>query len=339
LVLDWLANKSKTARTVTVAELVARKQYDKAIELLQAQMQKAGGDSRVRLQLADTLILAGRGGDAVGLLRGLADELAQEGFAAKSIAILKRIQKIEPRSDVEDKLATMIEQKSRHSGPATGTFALRRNQDLPELGMEEIAYEPSARFEAAPEPAVAASTGFEAPARATPVPTPALAADFDDDLAGLEGLVGEPATGGVVSTPLFPDFAKDELVAVMRGLELLNFAAGDIVVAEGEPGDSLFLLTTGRVKAFVKDPAGRYEKVRELFEGDFFGEISILTGSPRTATVTCATACELLQLDRRTLDTITASHPRVLDVLQRFYDQRANSTAEARIRSGAAVAQ
>ncbi len=57
-------------------------------------------------------------------------------------------------------------------------------------------------------------------------------------------------------------------------------------------------------------------------EGTFFGEISILTGQPRTATVTAKTTCELLELDRKTLDSITENHPHVRDVLQQFCDER-----------------
>jgi cAMP-dependent protein kinase regulator len=67
-------------------------------------------------------------------------------------------------------------------------------------------------------------------------------------------------------------------------------------------------------------------------EGSFFGEISILSGKPRTATVTASTRCELLELDRKSLDAIAAIHPRVRDVLTRFHRQRAMSAEEARAR-------
>jgi cAMP-dependent protein kinase regulator len=113
---------------------------------------------------------------------------------------------------------------------------------------------------------------------------------------------------------------------VMRGLRLLTFDPGDVIVLEGDPGDSLFVLTTGRVKAFVRTAdAPRPRKVRELKEGEFFGEISILSGKPRTATVTCATRCELLELDRATLDDICRTHPKVLHILEDYYMDRAAS--------------
>ena len=73
-------------------------------------------------------------------------------------------------------------------------------------------------------------------------------------------------------------------------------------------------------------------EVRELEEGDFFGEISILTGEPRTATVTTVTSCELLELDRPALNSIIETHPNVLEVLREFHKRRAESTIEAAIR-------
>ena len=141
------------------------------------------------------------------------------------------------------------------------------------------------------------------------------------------------AAAPVVSTPLFEGFTEDELVAVIRGLKLLTFEPGDILVTEGAAGASLFILTTGTVKAFVKNARGESVKVHELAEGSFFGEISILTGRPRTATLTAATPCEVLELEKATLDGITQSHPNVLEVLKRFHEARAQDTVEAIIRN------
>ena len=147
---------------------------------------------------------------------------------------------------------------------------------------------------------------------------------------GDEAIDFEPPPRPVRRAPaLFPDFSDEELVAVMGGLRLVEFKAGDLVVSEGEPGDSLFLVTTGTVKAWIRNREGRYVLARRLGEGDFFGEISVLTGSPRTATVVAASPCEMLELDRPTLDGITAAHPRVREVLQRFYEQRVGTTADA----------
>jgi cAMP-dependent protein kinase regulator len=297
MVLDWLA-KGKAAG---LPELLARKQFGKAVELAQAQLQARPRDGRLRLQLADTLVAAGRGREAVTPLREMADELAREGFAAKAIAILKRIQKIDPgRIDIERRLASLIAEHARREAASSRPAMPAASPSMPEFDMEEIdeSTDPLAGFAPVVEPDVEIDLEAEAAARA-----------------------GKPA--------LFPDFSNDELVAVMGGLQLIQYRAGDLVVAQGEPGDSLFLVTTGTVKAWIRNREGRNVLVRQLGDGDFFGEISVLSGSPRTATVVAATPCEMLELDRATLDGITEKYPRVREVLQRFYEQRIANTPDS----------
>lgn len=133
-------------------------------------------------------------------------------------------------------------------------------------------------------------------------------------------------------SPLFSDFSEDELLAVISGLNLASFEPGDVIMSEGEPGGSLFVLTEGTVKAFVKDQHGKNHRIRVMGEGTFFGEVSILTGSPRSATIVAATRCELLELDRAALDDISARQPRVHLVLKAFCGTRLNSAAEALVR-------
>src|SRR5688572_5644449 len=316
MVLDWLG-KGKTGGNVTVAALLARKQFDKAIELAEREHKARPRDARTRLQLADALIAGGRGSAAVPFLRDVADELASDGFAAKSIAILKRIQKIEPsRSrEIDDRLATLIEQRSVHTVP----IGIMPSRARGPKDFDEIGFEPTPRFSTAPAAAPQPAPTAEA---AAPAPPPAEDLDVDLETVVFEDDVPE-------STPVFPEFTKDELILLMQGLELITFEPGDIIVAQGEPGDSLFIITTGVIKAWVKDARGHYVNVRQLSDGDFFGEISVLSGQPRTATVTAATRCEMLQLDRANLESITRTHPHVRTVLQQFYEQRTGRPLQA----------
>lgn len=363
MVLSWFGSGTKP---VSVTDLIARKKYDKALALLREQFKQGSRDPRLRLQMADVLVLAGQGKQAVPILVGLADEYASEGFAAKAIALFKKIEKIEPgRKDVESKLATLI-----HQEPSTVPLRSRAASPETEIG---LSFEPVTA--ASPAEAPAAVDG-PPPGTAAALPEPPAAAPgpeamsaepepeddeeelvlsedvFRDQLldviqdalvkpapagatAGLEDLVDEEPPAPARS-PLFSDFSEAELIAVMQGLRLLSYGPGDIIITEGEPGDSLFVLTTGTVKAWIRNPSGQHVQVREMEEGSFFGEISILTGKPRTATVTAAASCELLVLDRPTLDDITARHPRVMQVLEEFHRQRSGSATEASIRSGAA---
>jgi CRP-like cAMP-binding protein len=105
-----------------------------------------------------------------------------------------------------------------------------------------------------------------------------------------------------------------------------------VLVGEGAPGESMFIIVSGRAKAYVRDRKGNYMKIKELSDGDFFGEVSVLTGKPRTATITAATEVELLELDKTTLDGITQRYPRVREILQEFQKKRAQEAVEAIIR-------
>jgi thioredoxin-like negative regulator of GroEL len=109
-----------------VADLIARRSYPKALALLQAQLAHQPHDARRRLKLAEVLILAGRGKEAVGILSSLADAEAADGFAAKAIAVVKRIEKIEPgRRDVEERLAHLIQEKVRLTPGARPSWGSR----------------------------------------------------------------------------------------------------------------------------------------------------------------------------------------------------------------------
>jgi Cyclic nucleotide-binding domain/Tetratricopeptide repeat len=340
----------------SVQEHINKRNYPKAIDLLKAQLKKQPRDQRVRLQLADVLVLGNRGKEAGPILMGLADEHAQDGFAAKAIAILKRIEKVEPgRRDVEERLAHLLKEKTRQAPSVTA----RPVAAAPafELGLEE--FDPtsnpmeSAPIEASgdeplldvqvPEPEPEAAPEVEPVLEALPEiaadgvsdTAPVVEAEIDEDMAFVAaGEEQSPSSGdSMLSTPLFAGFSEQDLAAVIHGLELRTFEPGDILVAEGAPGDSLFILSTGSVKCFVRNPQGHYTRVHLLKEGDFFGEISVLTGKPRTATLVAAEYCEVLELGKTNLDSITATHPQVRKVLKDFHEQRAQSTIKAMLKS------
>ncbi|MCL4817680.1 MAG: cyclic nucleotide-binding domain-containing protein [Vicinamibacteria bacterium] len=301
-----------------IQDLITRRQYPKALEVIKAELARRPKDQRLRLQHADVLIAANRGREAVPVLLGLADEHASDGFTAKAIAILKRIDKLEPgRRDVEERMSHLVQQKV-----AAAPSAPARPSGLPEFGFEEI-------DSSAPELdlGMGGGGGFAVPA---PMPEPAV--DEGLEFVNPEPDEEEPRPQAVTS-PLFESLSPSEMEAVVRGLELLEFQPGDILVAEGAPGSSMFILSTGLLKVYVRDMKGNYLKVKEFAEGEFFGEISVLTGKPRTATIVAATPVEVLELDKKTLDTITQQHPRVREILEEFQKKRAQDTVQQIIKN------
>ena len=256
------------------------------------------------------------------IIIGLADEYAFDGQAAKAIALLKKLELLQTTpSEVEGRLAALIPQEREGTRPSAPTAATL------EVEWDDLS----------------PSEGLSSAATRAEIEAPMSEEDFGRKLVevaheALGNLPPRPETAAapVVASPLFSDFSEAELRAVIRGLRLLTFEPGDIILSEGEPGDTVFVLATGAVKAFVRNPEGRLRLVREMGEGSFFGEISILSGAPRTATVTAAARCEVLELDRVTLDEIAETHPGVWPVLVQFAEQRSGSREEERIRSEAA---
>jgi CRP-like cAMP-binding protein len=140
----------------------------------------------------------------------------------------------------------------------------------------------------------------------------------------------------VPKSPLFEVLNDVEREAIVREMELETHDEGSVVLSEGDPGTSMYLIASGEVKVFTRaaGPAGGGSVyLARLGEGDFFGEVSVLSGKPRTATITASQRTELLRLDKEKLDGVLAKHPGIRTVLDDFYKKRAMHTVEAMIES------
>ena len=97
-----------------------------------------------------------------------------------------------------------------------------------------------------------------------------------------------------------------------------SFSAGAVLIREFEPGASMFILESGEVAVTVSDEA---EPVARLFVGDVVGEMSLLTGAPRSATVTAVEPVMAVEIDHGALAPILATAPMLADrfaeILQR----------------------
>jgi len=150
-----------------------------------------------------------------------------------------------------------------------------------------------------------------------------------DDAAGKsEPLFNKPA----VKSPLFEVLQDDEREALIKEMDGESHEEGSVIIAEGDPGTSMYLIASGEVKVYTRGTGGTVY-LANLGEGDFFGEVSMLTGKPRTATITAAQRTELLRLDKEKLDTALAKYPGIRKVLDDFYKKRAKHTVEAMIES------
>jgi len=115
----------------------------------------------------------------------------------------------------------------------------------------------------------------------------------------------EPVSGGpgarqedkierLKEVPLFEDCSAKQLKSVAKITKVFDVAAGGVIARAGEPGDEFFLITDGRARVDVAP-----DRHVVLGPGKFFGEMSLLDGGPRSATVVADTPVRLLVITRR----------------------------------------
>jgi CRP/FNR family transcriptional regulator, cyclic AMP receptor protein len=104
--------------------------------------------------------------------------------------------------------------------------------------------------------------------------------------------------------PLFDGSSKRQLHRLAAEAEVVTFEADRPIVEEGEAGEAMFVVLSGRARVIR---GGR--KVATLVPGDFFGELSARDGGPRTASIVSETPMELLRLFRHTLRRMIEEEP------------------------------
>lgn len=128
---------------------------------------------------------------------------------------------------------------------------------------------------------------------------------------------------------LFAGIPADRLDLILASMKPARFGAGEVIVREGDPGDSLFLVTSGSVTVTTLGSSSEPVELARLDAADFFGEVSLLTARPRTATVTALGDVELLELSRPTLQELKEEFPDIEKILSEFHQRRAQKTIEA----------
>ncbi len=132
-------------------------------------------------------------------------------------------------------------------------------------------------------------------------------------------------------TPLFKDVPDQIRLALANKFNVRSFARGEAIVREGERGDAFYLIRSGSVAVVASkiDAKGGQVELGRLSEGSFFGEISLLSGKPRTATVIADQNVELMELTRENFDAIATDFPSVRKVVELYRNQRAKRTIKA----------
>jgi CRP/FNR family transcriptional regulator, cyclic AMP receptor protein len=131
--------------------------------------------------------------------------------------------------------------------------------------------------------------------------------------------------------PLFEECSQRQLRSVARIARGFDVAAGTVLTRAGEPGDEFFLIVDGTARVDVST-----EKHVPLHPGGFFGEMSLLDGGPRSATVVAATPIRLLVISRRHFSVLLKEVPGLTQTLLTTLSRRVRQAEEEaeRLRSG-----
>jgi hypothetical protein len=108
---------------------------------------------------------------------------------------------------------------------------------------------------------------------------------------------GHPTEAELEAIPAFAGLSENARLWVLRRMKRARFPAGTVVIRKGERGETFYIIAAG--KAEVEVPAEGGTVLRQLKQGDFFGEIALLTDVPRTATVTAVGPLTVYSLTRK----------------------------------------
>ena len=115
----------------------------------------------------------------------------------------------------------------------------------------------------------------------------------------------------LAKVPLFANLEPETIRRLAGKLRRRMFLRGAVVVWQGDPGATLYLIESGQVKVVISSARGQEAVLKLLGPGDFFGDIALFDGSPRTADVVTIEDSWLLLLEREALVEVVEDSPRL----------------------------
>ena len=138
----------------------------------------------------------------------------------------------------------------------------------------------------------------------------------------------------VAAIPFFSPLSADERKKLADEATLHVFNAGEIIIREGDPGRSIYVILDGQVRVFTRDHHGEELELALLGIGQFFGEMSFLTGKPRSGSVSAQDTSVIVELSYTSMRRVVKEHPTVKKVLVEYYQHRLGSTERKRAEVG-----
>jgi len=135
------------------------------------------------------------------------------------------------------------------------------------------------------------------------------------------------ATENLTNVPVFAPLSEEEIERLARASVKRTFAPNEPIVRKGQEGRSMFVIIRGNVRVQIPDTDGQ-QVINRLSTNDFFGEMSLLTGEPRSATVVAEDEVDVLEIRKRALKPIFESNPELMNSVCEIIEERKILLAE-----------
>lgn len=273
---------------------------DGALRGLIALVRSAPHDLDARLRVADALLTAGELQGAVAAYAFVAREASLSGHPLKAIVAVKILTTLDPT--VQGELLAQLAQRYAAGSTALGR-AVRLAPPSPDAEVPSQAFVPNE---------LSVEQVRQVAAQAVQL---------------RDGLPGYPAN--VAPIPLLSEIPPEGFARMLAAVQLQRLAAGEHILREGEPGDAFFMLARGtarvtrRAGSFATDVMPETDVLlATLGEGSIVGEMALVSGAPRTATVSVAEDADVLAFGRESLAAVARELDVVGVALERFTRDR-----------------
>lgn len=158
----------------------------------------------------------------------------------------------------------------------------------------------------------------------------------------------EDRTKLLARTELFQQLETEELRELAGRMNQVHFKNGEKVIKQGDAGDSMFILSEGLLHAFISGHNNGAEiHVGQIIPGEFFGEMSLLTGAPRGATLVAMTDVVAHEITKDSMNGLLSKRPEIAELISRVVaerrirnsEQMANASLEERIEQTESLAK
>ena len=156
--------------------------------------------------------------------------------------------------------------------------------------------------------------------------------DFQSTLSDKGNIYNESIKNQVLlkQVPLFSNLDQDQIEIIAETSERLQFAKGQTIIKQGESDNRLFIIADGVVSIELIQPDGSKTELGRLGVGEFFGEMALMTGEPRTADASALRSTLLLVVQKQTIKNIFSEN-------NNFYNEMAKVLAERQVKLGEAT--